>query len=80
MVRGSLLDTVKPSHPHLPLPARAHSSTPIADDPANMDVTTALRREERRWAQLQKVLSEEVQRKLTKLHMSINSTAGPSNT
>jgi len=68
------------AHPNVPFLARATSSTPIAGSPANVDVATALRREERRWAQLQKVLSEEVQRKLTKLRMSINSTAGACNT
>jgi len=56
-----------------------NSSTPIAGDAANIDVAIALRREERRWAQLQRVLGEEVQRKLTKLRMSINSTAGACN-
>jgi hypothetical protein len=65
--------------PDVPFLARVNSSTPIAGDSANIDVTTALRREERKWAQLQKVLSEEVQRKLTKLRMTINSTAGACN-
>jgi len=64
------------THPDVPFLARVNSSTPIAGDPANIDVATALRREERRWAQLQQVLSEEVQRKLTKLRMTINSTSG----
>ena len=78
MVRPSTL-CYSEAHPDVPFLARVNSSTPIAGDPANIDVATALRREERRWAQLQKVLSEEVQRKLTKLRMSINSTAGACN-
>ena len=59
-----------------------NSSTPIAGSLANVGVATALRfrRGECRLAQLQKVLSEEVQRKLTELRMSINSTAGVCNT
>jgi len=66
----------------MPFLASANSSTPIAGSLANVGVATALRLrcEEHRWVQLQKVLSEEVQRKLTKLRMSINSTAGVCNT